>query len=152
MNKTENSNIKMTTDEAKKLIEMLKNRVTETSLEFPKLGSKLEFEVMAKREGNKFIININRASIDKNKCTYQGRTALNNIPILRLDITNSFHRNPDGTKIEGNHLHIYTQNAGMGEAIPFNIEDADLFEYCMQFFKKFNLIQDNYGIIYQMEL
>ncbi len=40
----------------------------------------------------------------------------------------------------------------MREAIPFNVEDADLYEYCLQFFKKFNIIKENWEIEYQTEL
>ena len=138
--KDENSNqsFKMTTEEARKLIDMLKQRVTEASLEFPKLGKKLEFEVFATKEGTKFVVNIGRGKINKNKCTYQGRTYINSIPILRLDISNSFHRNSDGTKIQGNHLHIYNEKTEMSEAIPFDIKRNDLYEYCIEFLRKFN--------------
>ena len=131
---------------------MMKERVSNATLEFPRIGAKLEFDVFAKREGKKFIVNIKRGKIDKRKCTYQGRTYFNNIPLLRLDITNSFHINSDGTKITGNHLHIYNEMTEMRDAIPFNIDDADLYKYCLEFFKKFNIIQDNCGILYQMEL
>ncbi len=147
-----NQNFKMTTEEAIKLIDMLKERVTDTTLEFPKVGAKLEFDVYAKREGTKFIVSIRRGKINKEKCTYQGRTYLNNIPLLRLDITNSFHINSDGTKICGNHLHIYNETNEMRDAIPFDINNADLYQYCLEFFKKFNILQDNYGILYQIEL
>ena len=147
-----NQNFKMTTEEAIKLIDMMKERVSNTTLEFPRIGNKLEFDVFAQRDETKFTVSIRRGKIDKNKCTYQGRTYHNNIPLLRLDITNSFHINSDGTKISGNHLHIYNEDTEMREAIPFNIESVDLYECCLKFFEKFNIIQDNCGIIYQMEL
>lgn len=150
--KNNNQSFKMTTKEAKELIDMLKERVSQTTLEFPRVGNKLEFDVYAKKERTKFIINITRGSINKNKCTYQGRTHINSIPILRLDITDSFHINSDGTKISGNHLHIYNEDTEMREAIPFDIKNADLYDYCLEFFKKFNLIQENAGILYQMEM
>ena len=148
----DNMNFKMTTKEAIELIDMMKERVSESTLEFPKIGAKLEFDVLAKREGKKFIVSIKRGRINKKKCTYQGRTYLNNIPLLRLDITNSFHINSDGTKISGNHLHIYNEETEMRDAIPFNINDEDLYKGCLEFFRKFNIIQDNYEILYQMEL
>ena len=147
-----NEGFKMTTEEAIKLIDMLKERVTQTTLSFPKVGDKLEFDVQSQKEGDKFIININRGAIDKKKCTYQGRTYKNSIPLLRLDVTNSFHINPDGKKIEGTHLHIYSEDNEMREAIPFNIEDADLYDYCLSFFRKFNLLEERCGILYQVEL
>lgn len=48
-----NSNFKMTTEEAIKLIDMMKERVSEATLEFHRIGAKLEFDVFAKREGTK---------------------------------------------------------------------------------------------------
>lgn len=143
---------KMTTEEAIKLIDMLKERVSQSKLYFPTLGKKIEFDVFAKENGTKFIININRGSINNKKCTYQGRTHINNLPLLRLDVTNSFHINPDGTKIQGTHLHIYNEKNEMSEAIPFNIESNDLYDYCIEFFKKFNILEDTCNIIYQMEM
>ena len=147
-----NEGFKMTTEEAIKLIDMLKVRVSQTTLAFPQIGNKIEFEVQAQKEGDKFIININRGAIDKKKCTYQGRTYRNSIPLLRLDVTNSFHINPNGKKIEGTHLHIYSEDNEMREAIPFDIENADLYDYCLSFFRKFNLLEENCGILYQMEM
>ena len=143
---------KMTTEEAKKLIDMLKEKVSQTNLNFPTLGKKMEFDVFAKEDGTKFIVNINRGSIDNKKCTYQGRTYINSIPLLRLDVTNSFHRNPDGTKIQGTHLHIYNEENELSEAIPCNINSNDLYDYCIEFFKEFNIIKDTCNIIYQTEI
>ena len=77
---------------------------------------------------------------------------MNSIPLLRLDITNSSHINSDGTKIIGNHLHIYNEETEMLDAIPFDINRPDLYEYCLEFFKKFNIIQDKWNIIYQEEI
>ena len=147
-----NENFKMTTEEAKKLINMLKQRVTDTTLKFPQLGNRIEFEVKALKEDEKFIVNIKRGNVDRKKCTYQGRTYINSTVLMRLDVTNSFHINPDGKKIQGTHLHIYNEENGMGVAIPFDIENADLYEYCLEFFKKFNIIEENAGILYQMEI
>lgn len=131
--KIDRSYSKITTEEAILLIDMLKERVTETTLKFPNLGKKLEFDVFAPKDGTKFVVNISRGSIDKNKCSYQGRTYINSTPILRLDITDSSHRNSDGTKISGNHLHIYNEETAMGEAIPFDINRDDLYGYCLEF-------------------
>ena len=151
-NRELNDNYKLTTEDAKKIIDALKEKVNDSNLVFPTLGKKIEFDVFVKEEGSKCIVNICRGSIDKNKCTYQGRTYVNSIPLLRLDITNSPHINSDGTKIMGNHLHIYNEESEMQNAIPFDINRSDLYEYCLEFFKKFNIIQDNWSIIYQKEI
>lgn len=147
-----NENFKLTTEEAIQLIDMMKERLTETTLLFPEIGNKLEFDVYARKEETKFIVNINRGSINKKKCTYQGRTYINSIPLLRLDITNSIHINPDGTKIIGNHIHIYNETHEMREAIPFDINNPDLYECCLAFFRKFNILEENCRILYQTEI
>ena len=149
----ENPKIKLSTEEAKKLIEELKRRVTQNTLTFPSKGQKLEFEVYGENNSNKFTINITRSNINKEKCNYQGRTTINSTPLMRLDITDGTHVNSDGTKIVGNHLHIYNEDTEMKDAIPFDITKSDLFEYCLEFFKKFNIIDDgNIGIVYQLEI
>ena len=147
-----NDNIKLTTEEAINLIDILKEKVNETKLKFPQLGNKIEFEVQAQRDGTRFIINITRGKIDNKKCSYQGRTYINSIALLRLCVTNSFHINPNGKKISGTHLHIYSEEHEMGNAIPFDIENADLYDYCLSFFKKFNILEETCGILYQTEL
>lgn len=147
-----NENFKITTTEAIKLIDMMKERVIEATLLFPSVGNKLEFDVYAKREETKFIVNIRRGSINNKKCTYQGRTYINSIPLLRLDITNSIHINPDGTKIIGNHIHIYNEKHEMREAIPFDINNQDLYECCLEFFRRFNILEESYRILYQTEM
>lgn len=147
-----NDNFKMTTKDALELINLLKERVNNASIKFPNIGEKIEFEIQAVKQGTKFIVNICRGKIDNKKCSYQGRTYLNSIALMRLDVTNSFHINPDGTKIQGPHLHIYNEQNDMREAIQFNVDNADLYDYCLKFFKKFNLIEDSCGILYQVEM
>ncbi len=147
-----NDNYKLTTEQAKKIIDALKEKVNKSNLTFPSMGEKLEFDVFVKDEGTKCIVNIFRSSISKEKCTFQGRTYMNSTPIMRLDITNSTHINSDGTKIIGNHLHIYNEKTEMLDAIPFDVNRADLYEYCLEFFKRFNIIREDWDIIYQKEI
>ena len=40
----------------------------------------------------------------------------------------------------------------MQDAIPFDINQPNLYEYCLEFFKKFNIIKDKWNIIYQEEI
>lgn len=145
-------NIKLTTEEAMRLIGLLKYKIEKPTIQFPHLGEKLQFEALSSTSSDKFTVNITRSSHNKAKCTYQGRTS-NNIPIMRLDVgTNITHINSDGTKIIGNHLHIYDAETDMLDAIEFNTCSPDLYKNCIEFFKKFNLIVDEDDIIYQEEL
>ena len=40
----------------------------------------------------------------------------------------------------------------MSDAIPFDVEDPDLYQCCLEFFKKFNIIKENWDIYYQEEI
>ncbi len=145
--------LKLTTEEATRLINLLKYKIENPTIEFPAFGKKIEFEVVAKETPDKFTININRGNKNVDKCTYQGRTSTSNVPLLRLDIGKTIqHMNPDGGKIMGNHLHIYTEEYEMGQAVSFNISDPDLYNNCLEFFKKFNLLMGETNIIYQEQL
>lgn len=40
----------------------------------------------------------------------------------------------------------------MSKALPFDINDKNLYNYCMEFFKKFNILKDTCNIVYQTEI
>lgn len=141
-------NYKISTAEAIELINLLKKLYQEDAITLPKHGNKAEFIVNSISNNEKFIVNINHANINISKYSLQGRTFDGNIPLLRLDITpNGVHQNHDGTKIYGNHLHIYSEKYGITDAIPFNIKNSNYKNYCLSFFKKFNIIYDECDII-----
>ena len=72
--------------------------------------------------------------------------------LLRLDVGNNLvHMNPNGEKIKGSHLHIYKEGYEISYAIEFNVNDKDLVENCIKFFKEFNILTDSCEIIYQEE-
>ena len=48
--------------------------------------------------------------------------------------------NPDGEKILGTHIHIYTEEHEMAMAIPFDVNNKDLYQLCYTFFDRFNII------------
>ena len=61
---------------------------------------------------------------------------------MRLDMNpTAIHTNPSGEKICGTHLHIYTEEYEMREAVPFDVKDKDLFATCFTFFEKFNIVE-----------
>ena len=133
---------KLTQIEADMLISMLKESL-EKNIEIPiNKANRTEFEVVEvadKKE--KFIINIARKGINNQAMTYQARHPRTGEILLRLDINPStFHRNPDGEKIEGNHLHVFTEGFGEKYAIPFEVKSNNFHDLCMEFFERFNLI------------
>ena len=134
---------KLTQIEADRLIEMLKRTIEKSHLEFPSEKGSVVFDVIGERRTDIFTINIDRKGINAQGCTYQGRVESNNIILLRLDVNpSSIHINPsNGEKIHGTHLHIYNEGYEMQEAIPFDIENKDLYDICYTFFKRFNIVE-----------
>lgn len=135
--------IKLTQVEANMLIDMLKKAVKETMLQFPAAKGRLYFDVMGERKTDEFTVNIDRKGINDQGCTYQGRIKSNNIILLRLDVNpTAVHENPsNGEKISGTHLHIYTEEYEMREAIPFDVDGKDLYDICHTFFERFNIVE-----------
>ena len=74
--------------------------------------------------------------------SYQGRVRTSCIILMRLDVNPTQpHINPDGQKIMGTHLHIYTENNDMTCAVPFDINNSDLYQLCFAFFERFNIVE-----------
>jgi len=135
--------VKMTKTEANMLIDMLKKYVHKNALTFPASKGKLVFDVIGERRTDVFTVNIDRKGINKQACSYQGRIKSNDIILLRLDVNpTAIHVNPsDGKKITGSHLHIYTEEYEMNEAILFNTNDKDIYDLCFTFFERFHIIE-----------
>lgn len=135
----------LTTKEAEELINTLK-RLVSKKLEIPKMGEFKEYEVKGinnPRFAFYFIIN-RKVRIDKYKCSYVARDKNTNLNLLRLDIGNVEHKNPDGKRIKGPHLHIYREEYNTTNNIPyaieFDINDPSLVANCVKFLKEFNVI------------
>lgn len=128
-------------EEANRLIEMLK-RTIDQQIAFPSQKGRISLDVVGERREDVFVVNIDRKGKLAEKCTYQGRVQQSNQVLLRLDIDpNGRHTNPDGQTVHGNHIHIYTEEHDMRMAIPFDIEDKDLYEVCYAFFEKFHIME-----------
>ena len=65
-----------------------------------------------------------------NRITYHQRV-FTNITLLRLDIDTKPHRNPDGKKINGTHLHVYRE--GYGDSWAYELNDPALHELWPKF-------------------
>jgi len=93
------------------------------------------------RRDDVFVVNIERKGINAGGASYQGRTRHSGIILMRLDINpTGVHYNPDGEKILGTHIHIYTEEHEMAMAIPFDVNNKDLYQLCYTFFDRFNII------------
>ena len=136
-----NMSTKLTQNEADMLIEMLKESM-EKVVKFPISKGKVEFEARGQDKKDTFIVNISRKGINSQGASYQGRHPRSGEILLRLDINpTAVHLNPDGEKIEGSHIHIYSEEFGARFAMPFDTEDKNLRDLCMEFFDRFNLIE-----------
>jgi len=135
--------IRLTQAEADMLIDMLKKFVEKRVLEFPSTKGKLSFDVIGERRTDEFVVSIDRKGLNALGCTYQGRLKSNNLILLRLDINpTAIHKNPSsGEKIHGSHLHIYTEEHDIREAIPFDTEEKNMYELCFVFFERFHVVE-----------
>ena len=144
---------KLTKEEAQELIDMLKHYVDKKNLDFPSPGKRVQFTVIGDTKNDKFAVNVYRQNKNPKGCTFQGRTEAENIVLMRLDVNpTAIHINPDGEKIKGTHLHIYSEEFDERYAVPFDIKDKDLFDICFTFFEKFNIIDgsDIFHLQYSM--
>jgi hypothetical protein len=93
--------------EADALIAMRKNFVDSVTVSLP-AGSDQSHELIGEDKREKFLLDLWRGTIRLSKLKFQNR-GKKVIVLVRLDIKGSPHTNPDGTKIEGTHFHVYRE-------------------------------------------
>lgn len=142
----------LTTDEAKRLIEIVKNALIDI-ISAPQPGTHFEFDATGEETKDLFTVDIFRGKINKNKYNYGARIKKNGIILLELHINaGNTHVNPDGEKIKGSHWHYYTQEEGLRNAFPSgNLDSQDFIENTLLFLEKFHVV-NNPEIQYQAEL
>ena len=143
---------KLTQDEAKRLLEMMKRSLVAT-IDFPSRGKAKEFDVVGDTKKDVFSISVYRAKIRPFKYNFGARIKKNGIMLLELHISQSaVHRNPDGEKITGSHWHIYTEKYGRDYAFSADDVQSDLFvENAIKFLEEFNVVEKP-TIVHQMEI
>jgi hypothetical protein len=107
----------LTQAEADGLLNMLKRRVTDDTIEFPAKAERISVELESHDKSEKFWLDVNRGSIAVSKITYQNRARVVYI-LARLDLGGAPHRNPDGTEIPCPHLHLYREGFADKWAVP----------------------------------
>ncbi len=99
----------LTQQEADFLIETPKRFVDVDPIQLPSLGQSLSFNLAAIHTPETFRLDVNRKGVIKiSKYTCQGRYRTT-VHLLRLDVDGPPHTNPDGTTLEGPHLHRYRE-------------------------------------------
>lgn len=143
---------KMTTAEAKKLIEMAKSALV-AEIDFPSRGANQSFDVVGDTKTDLFTVNIFRGRIPHTKCNFGARIQKNNTMLLELHISpTQVHVNPNGEKIRGSHWHIYTEEYGRAQAFPATDINEDSFvENTLNFLRRFNVVEQP-NVIFQLEI
>ncbi|WP_273420241.1 DUF6978 family protein [Veillonella caviae] len=114
------------TEENAMLLRMLREEkiFTDTSIVFPNQGEETQLNLVSWNDRNQYILYINRKSKIKTRYTLQNKAYDSHI-LLRLDLDNKPHRNPNGEKISGNHLHIFDKTDESG-SWAFELSDTNL--------------------------
>lgn len=146
------SDTRLTNDEAKKLLEMIKRSLV-AEIKFPDRGGKIKFDVIGDTKKDTFTIDIYRGKINPYKYDMGALVKKNGTMLLQLHINPSnVHTNPDGEKIVGNHWHIYTEEYGRSFAFPAEDISADKFvDNTIAFLTKFNVVEQP-NVLFQLEL
>ena len=107
----------LTQVEADALLAMEKVRADTDVYEFPTVarGTTIPLASVDRRE--EFLLDITRGRIDLRKATFQNRARRVEI-LARLDISGPPHTNPDGTRVEAPHLHLYREDYADKWAFP----------------------------------
>lgn len=144
--------VKLTQDEAKRLLDMTKRSLI-AEMNFPTRGKTKEFDVIGDTKKDVFSINIYRGKINAFKYDMGARIKKNGIMLLQLHINPSnVHVNPNGQKITGSHWHIYTEQYGRTFAFPADDINSDEFvDNTISFLNRFNVIEKP-EILFQLEI
>lgn len=95
-------------DEADQMIAIAKHFVDSTIM-WPSHGKKGIFPIVSDDDQFHFLFDVhNIGKIELSALTLQQRYAKVTI-LARIDLGNKKHMNPDGTKVHGNHIHIYRE-------------------------------------------
>lgn len=101
--------------EADFLIQVNKRYEGKPLVNYPPAGACLNLPCWSIDDRNKFNIDVTRGRIELRKVSHQLRVHTS-IPLLRLEIDASPHRNPDHRRVSGTHVHVYREGFGLAWA------------------------------------
>jgi len=97
----------LTQREADILIAMRKSFVKPITISIPP-GTDQTHELVGDDKRERFLLDFWRGRLRLSKIKYQTR-GRKVIVLVRLDIDGAPHTNPDGTKLDGTHIHLYRE-------------------------------------------
>lgn len=106
----------LTQTEADGLIQMQKHFVNSSTITIPP-GLDETYDLIGDDKREQFMLDLWRGTIRLSKVKYQTR-GRKVIVLVRLDIDGAPHTNPDGKKLGGTHLHLYSEGFEDKWAIP----------------------------------
>lgn len=112
------------------LVKSLKKLKKDLNLEITNSGKiKRDEQVMGIYDGIEYKLHLYRNPIEERRYSIHLRFTENNHHLIRIDVNNGTHRNPDGIKIVQNHFHLYKFEEGLRRdayAYPLDCEADDL--------------------------
>ena len=108
----------LTQDEADYLMQLEKKFTSNDPLILGAGPLKFVRTLISRDGREQFLLDVHRGSLSLKKYTFQER-ARAIIPLVRVDVGETLrHTNPDGTPIEGSHIHIYREGYDVKFASP----------------------------------
>lgn len=109
--------MELTQQEADALLAMAKQKADMQRYEYPWDGGYLCIPLLSMDRREKFTLDLSRRKIELHRNKFQTR-AREAIVLVRLDLNDTPHRNPDGADVPGPHLHLYREGYGDSWAYP----------------------------------
>lgn len=125
-----------------KSLKNLKGKFAATEPLFGKIND--DTELLDNKNGIEYKLHRYRNPIQLNRYSIHIRFVRNDFHLIRLDINNGTHRNPDGTLIQQNHMHIYDNRTerkdGIAYPLPNEISNIQtLSDALIDFFRYTNI-------------
>nr|WP_308667101.1 hypothetical protein [uncultured Allisonella sp.] len=99
---------------------------------FPIEGNSVCLDAVGLSSKEKYLMDVNRKRCTLSRITYQQRMK-KSIVLLRLDIDNKPHKNPDGNVIPGTHLHVYREGFNDAWAYPLDSDELKVLAHDFDF-------------------
>jgi len=127
--------LELTQREADALLAMEKQKSDSKQYTYPWGGKHLHIPLLSLDRREKFILDLSQRKIEVSRNKFQTR-ARKAIVLVRLDLDDTPHRNPDGADVLGPHLHIYKEGYGDSWAYPLPQRFTDP-DDCIKTLKEF---------------